>query len=362
MDIFAAALPGCPRLGAKHMRVLIEAFGTAEDVWKASDGEIMKSHLLKGKTEASFLEYRKETEPEEIGEKLYRLRIRCVTWEDDLYPPLLRTTANPPAVLFYKGNDPVFEKTVAIVGSRKATSYGVQTAERIACGLAENGVTVVSGGARGIDSAAHEGALRGGSPTVVALACGLDHVYPPENKNLFQKIIDNGGTIISEYPPGTPPLGRQFPARNRIIAGMSRGILVVEAAERSGALITSDFALEEGRDVFSVPGNIWLDSSRGTNHLIRSGAICCTSYEDILSEYGWNEKSISSKKESPEQLTLEEEVVYRFCCTGEEVTAEDILQQSGMSVMKITMLLLRLQLKGFIKETGSGRFITTGRG
>ena len=196
----------------------------------------------------------------------------------------------------------------------------------------------------------------------MALACGLDHVYPPENKNLFQKIIDNGGTIISEYPPGTPPLGRQFPARNRIIAGMSRGILVVEAAERSGALITSDFALEEGRDVFSVPGNIWLDSSRGTNHLIRSGAICCTSYEDILSEYGWNEKSISSKKESPEQLTLEEEVVYRFCCTGEEVTAEDILQQSGMSVMKITMLLLRLQLKGFIKETGSGRFITTGRG
>lgn len=139
------------------MRALIEAFGTAEDVWKASDGEIVESHLLKGKTEASFLAYRKETEPEEIGEKLYRLQIRCVTWEDDLYPPLLQTTANPPAVLFYKGNNPVFEKTVAIVGSRKATPYGVQTAERIACSLAENGVTVVSGGARGIDSAAHEG-------------------------------------------------------------------------------------------------------------------------------------------------------------------------------------------------------------
>ena len=116
MDIFAAALPGCPRLGAKHMRALIEAFVTAEDVWKASDKEIVESHLLKGKTEASFLAYRKETEPEEIGEKLYRLQIRCVTWEDDLYPPLLQTTANPPAVLFYKGNDPVFEKTVAIVG------------------------------------------------------------------------------------------------------------------------------------------------------------------------------------------------------------------------------------------------------
>lgn len=149
MDIFAAALPGCPRLGAKHMRALIEAFGTAEDVWKVSDGEIVESHLLKGKTEASFLAYRKETDPEEIGEKLYRLQIRCVTWENDLYPPLLQTTANPPAVLFYKGNDPAFEKTVAIVGSRKATPYGVQTAERVACGLAENGVTVISGGARG---------------------------------------------------------------------------------------------------------------------------------------------------------------------------------------------------------------------
>lgn len=214
--------------------------------------------------------YRKETEPEEIGEKLYRLQIRCVTWEDDLYPPLLQTTANPPAVLFYKGNNPVFEKTVAIVGSRKATPYGVQTAERIACGLAENGVTVVSGGARGIDSVAHEGALRGESPTVVALACGLDHVYPPENKNLFQKIIDNGGTIISEYPPGTPPLGRQFPARNRIIAGMSRGILVVEAAERSGALITSDFALEEGG--MSFPFREIFGSIRAEGRIILYGA------------------------------------------------------------------------------------------
>lgn len=361
MDIFAASLTGCPRLGAKHIRSLIEAFGTAEDVWKVSDEEIIGSHLLKGKTEAAFLSYRRETEPEKIGEKLYRMQIRCCTWEDEVYPPLLQTTANPPAVLFYKGNDPVFEKTVAIVGARKATAYGVQTAESVARGLSESGVAVVSGGARGIDSAAHIGALSGGSPTLVVLACGLDYVYPPENKSLFQKIIDNGGTIISEYPPSTPPLGRQFPARNRIIAGMSRGILVVEAAERSGALITSDFALEEGRDVFSVPGNIWLDSSKGTNRLIRSGAICCTSYEDILSEYGWNEKSISSKATPVEQLTLEEEVVYRFCCMGEEVSAEEILQQSGMSVMKITMLLLQLQLKGAIREVGSGRFIATGR-
>ena len=192
------------------------------------------------------------------------------------------------------------------------------------------------------------------------LACGLDRVYPPENRHLFHQVIESGGTLVSEYPPGTPPLGRQFPARNRIIAGMSRGILVAEAAERSGSLITSDFALEEGRDVFSVPGSIWLPSCKGTNQLIRNGAICCTSADDILSEYGWKEEeNKKSEKGFLEQLTLEEELVYRFCCTENEATSEEILQQSGLSVVKLTMLLLQLQLKGYIREVGSGRYIVT---
>ena len=141
---------------------------------------------------------------------------------------------------------------------------------------------------------------------------------------------------------------------------MSRGILVVEAAERSGSLITSDFALEEGRDVFSVPGSIWLPSCKGTNQLIRNGAICCTSADDILSEYGWKEEeNKKSEKGFLEQLTLEEELVYRFCCTENEVTSEEILQQSGLSVVKLTMLLLQLQLKGYIREVASGRYIVT---
>ncbi len=360
MDIYAAALPGCPRLGAKHMRALIEHFETAEDVWKASDEAIQKSHILSGKTEAAFLDYRRKTEISQVEEVMYRLEIRCCSWEDNDYPPLLASTANPPAVLYYKGAAPTWEKTVAIVGSRKATAYGIQTAGQLSRGLSAAGVTVVSGGARGIDSASHSGAMEGGTPTVVVLACGLDRVYPPENKILFQRVVAAGGTLISEYPPGTPPLGRQFPARNRIIAGMSRGVLVVEAAERSGSLITSDFALEEGRDVFSVPGSIWLPSCKGTNQLIRNGAICCTSTEDILTEYGWEEKEENSNpKGFLEQLTLEEELVYRFCCTDTEVTSEDILQQSGLSVVKVTMLLLQLQLKGYIKEVGNGRFIVT---
>lgn len=361
MDIYAASLPGCPGLGAKSIRSLISSFGSAEEVWKASDEMIRKAHLLSPKAESSFLSYRAKTSPEEIEENLYRLEIRCCTWEDENYPPLLSETSNPPAVLFYKGQPPVWEKTVAIVGMRKATPYGTETASRISRELAKAGVTVVSGGARGIDSASHEGALAGQTPTVVVLACGLDKVYPPENKNLFQEVICTGGTLISEYPPGTPPLGRQFPARNRIIAGMSCGILVVEAAERSGALITSDFALEEGRDVFAVPGNIWLPSSKGTNQLIRNGAFCCTSAKDILSEYNWLSEETAAKEATYQELTLEEEVVYRFCCIGDEVTTEEILVQSGMAVAKISTLLLQLQLKGYIKETGPGRFVMTGK-
>ena len=361
MDIYAASLPGCPGLGAKSIRSLISAFGSAEEVWKASDEMIRKVHLLSPKAESSFLSYRAKTSPEEIEEDLYRLEIRCCTWEDENYPPLLSETSNPPAVLFYKGQPPVWEKTIAVVGMRKATPYGTETASRISRDLAKAGVTVVSGGARGIDSASHEGALAGQTPTAVVLACGLDKVYPPENKNLFQEVICTGGTLISEYPPGTPPLGRQFPARNRIIAGMSRGILVVEAAERSGALITSDFALEEGRDVFAVPGNIWLPSSKGTNQLIRNGAFCCTSAKAILSEYNWLSEETAAKEATYQELTLEEEVVYRFCCIGDEVTTEEILVQSGMAVAKISTLLLQLQLKGYIKETGPGRFVMTGK-
>lgn len=361
MDIYAASLLGCPGLGAKSIRSLISAFGSAEQVWKASDEMIRKAHLLSPKAESSFLSYRAKTSPEEIEEDLYRLEIRCCTWEDENYPPLLSETSNPPAVLFYKGQPPVWEKTIAVVGMRKATPYGTETASRISRDLAKAGVTVVSGGARGIDSASHEGALAGQTPTAVVLACGLDKVYPPENKNLFQEVICTGGTLISEYPPGTPPLGRQFPARNRIIAGMSRGILVVEAAERSGALITSDFALEEGRDVFAVPGNIWLPSSKGTNQLIRNGAFCCTSAKDILSEYNWLSEETAAKEAAYQELTLEEEVVYRFCCIGDEVTTEEILVQSGMAVAKISTLLLQLQLKGYIKETGPGRFVMTGK-
>lgn len=363
MDCYTAVLPGMDGLGARRIRKLVEYFGTAERLWKADPAEVRAAGVLSEKMAGDFLAYRAATDPEAVGEALEKRGIHVTAWRDGDYPPLLKETANPPAVLFYLGSAPVWTRTVAIVGARKATAYGVNAAKAIAEGLAKAGVTVVSGGARGVDTVSHEGCLAGGAPTAVVLACGLDVTYPPENRNLFRKVVDAGGTILSEYPLGTQPLGRQFPARNRIIAGMSRAVLVTEAAVRSGSLITADFALEEGRDVFAVPGSIWSAMSRGTNHLIRSGAVCCTGAEDILSEYGWDGRKEAAPAESaPRQLTLEEEMVYRFCCMGETVSAETLLGQTGLSMAKLTMILLSLTMKGCITEEGPGLYAPAGAG
>lgn len=355
MDRYAAALPGLPRLGARRIRALVEHFGTAERLWKCTAEELAAARLLPERLAGEFLDYRRKTDPADVEAELRKRDIHVATWRDETYPPLLKETANPPAVLFYRGEAPVWSRTVAIVGARKATAYGVNAASHLAEALAKEGVTVISGGARGVDTASHTGCLSGGAPTAAVLACGLDVTYPPENRNLFRRICEAGGAILSEYPLGTPPLGRQFPARNRIIAGMCRAVVVTEAAERSGSLITADFALEEGRDVFAVPGSIWSPMSRGTHKLIRNGAICCTGAEDILSEYGWGAPA-EEEKSPARQLTLEEEMVYRFCCMGETVSAESLLAQSGLSMTKLTMILLSLTMKGYITEEGPGRY------
>lgn len=357
MDIYAAALAGMERLGAKRIRGLIEFFGSAEAVWRADTEALAAAKVISPSLSAKLYDYTRSTDLDAIARELAEKDVSVLTWEEEGYPPLLKTTANPPAVLFYRGEKPTWTKTIAIVGARKATAYGINAAKSIAENLAKEGVTIVSGGARGIDTVSHEGCMLGGAPTVAVLACGLDVTYPPENRNVFQKIVDKGGTLLSEYPLGTKPLGRQFPARNRIIAGMSRGVVVTEAAVRSGSLITADFALEEGRDVFSVPGSIWSAMSKGTNHLIRNGAICTTGAEDILTEYGWEEeKSEEIQKSLAQQLTLEEEMVYRFCCIGDTVSSEDLLQQSGLPVPKLTMICLSLTMKGYVREVGAGLY------
>lgn len=356
MDYFAAALTGVPGVGARRLRALLTCFQSAEQVWRATEKELYASHTLPESVIQKLISYRRKTDIARIQEDMRRVGVQCVTCVESNYPMLLGQTNNPPAVLFYKGNLPEGNRIVSIVGSRKATPYGVNVSYRLAKELAAHGVTIVSGGARGIDRAAHKGALASGGATIVVAASGLDYVYPQENRKLFKAVCEHGGAVVSEYPLGVRPCGRQFPARNRIIAGMSCGVIVVEAAERSGSLITSDFALEEGRDVFAVPGSIFSSLSKGTNRLLRKGAICVTCSVEILQEYNWGITEIPQPGHA-DVLEPDEEWVYRFCSTGSMVTEEEILEQSGFSIPRLKLLLVKLQCKGKIREVRNGVFV-----
>lgn len=206
-----------------------------------------------------------------------------ISIENPKYPSLLRQIYDPPKILYIKGNLEVLNNPcISIVGCRDASKYGEQAAKYFAYNLAKEGFTIVSGLARGIDSFAHIGTLKAKGPTIAVLGCGLDIIYPKQNENLANEILDLGGAIISEYPIGTKPYKMNFPARNRIISGLSKGVIVVEAKEKGGSLITADYAIEQGKEVFAVPGNINLLNSVGTNNLIKDGATLVSNYNDVL--------------------------------------------------------------------------------
>ena len=298
--------------------------------------------------------------PEEIAEACEKQDIRVLVRDDEEYPAILREIARPPLALFVRGNPIPDAERIAVVGSRAASQYGKRVAEEIAMGVASRGVTVVSGAAQGIDSAAHKGALRAGR-TVAVLGCGVDVVYPKSNAKLIAEIAETG-VVLSEYPPGTQPFPAFFPQRNRIISGLCRGTLVVEAAERSGWLITAELALSEGRDVFAVPGSIYSDLSRGCHRLIQQGAKLAASAEDILSEYAWAGKEPSRaqqrslfEEEAPEGLSEEEKAVYAILPKEEALSVDEIIYRlhGRGDASNVAFLLLQMQLKGLVVEDES---------
>jgi DNA processing protein len=254
---------------------------------------------------------------EEIFSICEKKDIQIITVQERNYPQLLFYIYNPPLVLYLRGKLDLKREFISIVGSRRATAYGKKVASDFSEYLAAHGFGIISGMAFGIDSVSHKGALKGRGYTLSVLGCGVDIPYPASNKNLYYKIIQNGGGIISEYPPGTPAMKHYFPQRNRIIAGLSRGVIIVEAAKRSGSLITANFALESGRDVFAVPGNIDSPNSLGTNNLLKQGAIIVTSPQDILEEWGLTIEEVSAKL--PFNLSKEEKEV--LDCIPFEVNA-----------------------------------------
>ncbi|WP_432665068.1 DNA-processing protein DprA [Wukongibacter baidiensis] len=272
-------------IGNTTIEKLLWYFGSFEALWNAPISDINSVPNIRKKALDKLIETRNIEYVKKYKEKITSKKVNCIDKNDDLYPDVLKDIPDPPHLLYERGRIIKEDKNaIAIIGSRKCTSYGKNIAYKFAKELASYGITVVSGMAYGIDSAAHRGALDGGGRTIAVLGCSVDICYPKSNANLMRDIIENGA-VISEYPLGTNPTPGNFPRRNRIISGLSKGVLVVEAGLKSGTLITVDFALEQGKDVFSIPGNINCSVSQGTNKLIKEGAKPVTCVEDILEEF-----------------------------------------------------------------------------
>ncbi len=281
--IYLNALRMVPGLGSSKLAQLLACFPGAQGVWQARSEELTRV-LGPGKLSEALTHSRTVIEPQREWEKLLQAGIKLTTLGSPGYPANLAEIYNPPLILYYRGSLEGLDLSLAIVGSRQATPYGRVTATVLARDLGSAGFVIVSGFARGIDAAAHRGALDAKGRTVAVFGCGLDTIYPREHRSLCEEIVERGA-VVSDFPLGVQPLSANFPARNRIISGLSLGTLVVEGQERSGSLITADFALEQGRDVFAIPGPINSEYSRGPHKLLKQGAKLVESAGDILEEY-----------------------------------------------------------------------------
>lgn len=328
---------------------LMDYYGDVDEIWENFDDSDTGLKFISNEIKTTLDKTRDLSYVSKCIEKWKSPKFMTVF--GDNYPKLLKEICDPPIVLFYKGSLDFFDRYIAIVGSRKCSNYGLEVARSMGRGLGSSGVSVVSGGARGIDSAAHMGTLETGGKTVCVLGCGLDVVYPPENGKLFEDIVQKGGAIITEYFPGEKPAPWHFPERNRIISGMCQGVVVIEANEKSGALITANMAINEGRDVFAVPGNINSIYSNGTNNLIKNGAGLVRSHEDILMEYDWDVKcEVKKNIDNYENLDDTEKTVVQAIASGGQIAIDDLYIKIGMDIGQLNSIVTMLEISGTIKR------------
>ncbi|HNV23808.1 MAG TPA: DNA-processing protein DprA [Candidatus Omnitrophota bacterium] len=354
-------------LGNSRIKSLIEFFGSALNVLDAAETKLCDSQILPADVIKNILQFKKDEFLKKEYQLMAREGVEVLSYLDESYPQDLKQIPDFPVVLYVKGALPENLKlSIGIVGSRQASLYGLSIAEKFAVSFAELGITVVSGMARGIDTAAHKGILKAKGATVAVLGSGLKHIYPPENKDLFKKISQQGA-VLSEFSMDTEPFPYNFPRRNRIISGLSLGVVVIEAGLKSGALITASCALEQGKEVYAVPGKIDSPSSVGVNNLIKQGAKLVTSVEDILEDLQvpltqsledgkTRENILPEKKKNAGPLTIEEKAVYD-CLTAEGVHIDEIVSKSGLSSSQTTVILMKLELKRLIKQS-AGKFFS----
>ena len=384
--IYIAGLQSLYNVGATHVRRFIEDFGSPYDAWQA----VKKVENLKPYTHISTADKRaiassaKDEKLDYIIHKIDEYKMDVTTFLDKDFPSILNHIYNPPAILFMRGNRALLDKRlnrIALVGARRCSLYGRNVARMLGKELGKYSTIIVSGGARGIDTHGHEGLLASLGYGIVVMGCGLDIVYPRENTKLFDRILQNNGLLVSEYPPGTPPSAKHFPARNRIISGLSRGVIVVEAKGSSGSLITADMAVSEGRDVFVVPCNLLDHTADGNKFLMRNGAFVLTGYEDIVKEYHLTLRDMYSTKEklSPpnkrdtmgvkdssqmvnhgqgvdtqglsmlsfnvDRSLILSEIPHDRC-----ITVSDILKATSIPLQQLQPLLLELEMEGAIEN------------
>ncbi len=326
-------------------------FDSMENAWNATLREL-KQAGLDSSSIASIARTRDSISLDSEMDKLECQNVRVFTYQDNGYPARLREIYDYPPVIYVRGEiHPEDEWCLSVVGTRRATVYGKQIAEEITADLVRNRITIISGLARGIDSIAHRSALDAGGRTIAIFACGLDTIYPAENAELAHRIIQNGA-IISEYPLGIKPRPDYFPRRNRIMSGMSLGVLVIEAGESSGAIITANIALEQNREAFAIPGSILSSASKGTNHLIQEGAKLVRDYTDILEELNLTAvaKQIEMKELLPESDT---EAVLLKKLGAEPVHIDEVCRSSGLPVSMVSSTLAMMELKGMVKQVGA---------
>ena len=384
--IYIAGLQSLYNVGATHVRRFIEDFGSPYDAWEA----VKKVENLKPYSHISNTDKRaiassaKDEKLDYIIHKIDEYKMDVTTFLDKDFPSILNHIYNPPAILFMRGNRALLDKRlnrIALVGARRCSLYGRNVARMLGKELGKYSTIIVSGGARGIDTHGHEGLLASLGYGIVVMGCGLDIVYPRENTKLFDRILQNNGLLVSEYPPGTPPSAKHFPARNRIISGLSRGVIVVEAKGSSGSLITADMAVSEGRDVFVVPCNLLDHTADGNKFLMRNGAFVLTGYEDIVKEYHLTLRDMFSTKEKlsppnkrdtmgvkdsnqivnhgqgvdtqgPSMLSFNvdrslilSEIPHDRC-----ITVSDILKATSIPLQQLQPLLLELEMEGAIEH------------
>jgi len=349
------ALSKIERIGPQKFKRLAQYFPNLKTAWLASFGELLKAGLMPKDAE-TIMEARNKINPNEEWKKLEKLNIKVITIEEKEYPRLLKEIYSPPALLYIQGNLPKnLDFTLAVVGTRKITTYGQQITPEIVKDLASAGLVIVSGLALGVDALSHQSCLEAGGKTIAVLGSGLDLIYPVSNRQLAEKIMENGA-LVSEYPLGTQPLKQHFPARNRIISGLSLGALVIEGDKDSGSLITSRFALEQNREVFAVPGSVYNKASIGPNNLIKMGAKPVTSAVDILEALNLElaQEYMESKKMMPD--TKEEEILWPFL-SKEPIHVDELIKKSKLNTSIVNSTLTMMEMKGKVRNLGGMNYV-----